>query len=526
MTPTPWTDGRRLVPRWRSLAATLASLELAQPHKKSASTLAAPTDADYLARLERWQLHPSLVTAAELLEASIVAGREKDAVNAARRLIQIDKSATPLIHAQAAAVLSRQGHADEVPSVDQQRLTAQSPRQFTHLYPRDPMAWVELALHQVSANHIEAAQRSMRRAIALSPGNRHVLRSAARLYLHAGEPDRAHDILVRNPATKEDPWLIAAEIALAEVAERDPRFVKLGSRMLEDRAVAPRQLTELAGSIATEDYLNGNRRKARRNFEISMRDPTGSALAQGEWATIQTGSELVSAARLCTTLEAAEATAFHLHRVADFTRIPATCWEWAASDTFSIRPFEFGASTAGLLDEHETAMKLAAAGLKIRPAASSLLNAMAFSLASTGRVSEAADHLMRIRLHERDTSRYVTAANWGLVAFRAGDVPTGREMYRVAVEGFGKLNRADLSARAQIYLAREAILAKLGDAEALLNAAKKAAKAVTDAENDHILRTIEGIQHPAAALTPRRQAQTVIATFPNGERKTFVIPAK
>lgn len=59
---------------------------------------------------------------------------------------------------------------------------------------------------------------------------------------------------------------------------------------------------------------------------------------------------------------------------------------------------------------------------------------------------------------------------------------TAREMYRVAIDGFVKLNRADLSARAQSYLAREAIIAKLADAESLLNAAKKAVGAVTEAD--------------------------------------------
>ena len=522
MIPTPWTEGRRLVPRWRGFAATLASLELAQPPKEGPSVAVAATDPDYLTRLERWRLHPSLVTAAELLEASIVAGCERDALAAARRLIEVDRNATPLIHAQAAAVLDRQDGSSQA----HRGRAGRSPRHLVRLNPRDPMAWVELALRQVSTNNVDAARHSMRVARAMAPENRHVLRSAARLYLHAGRPDQAHDVLVRNPATSADPWLMAAEIAIAEVAGRNPRFVKIGQRMLGNRAYAPRQLTELAGSIATDEYLSGNRRMARRNFEFSMRDPTGSALAQGEWAAIQTGSEFVSMSRLEKTLEAAEARAFHHHRTADFARIPSICREWAGLDVFSIRPFEFGSSTAGVLGDHAVAMELAAGGLKIRPAAPSLLNAMAFSLASTGRVDEAVACLQRIRGDDDGPSRCVTAANWGLVAFRSGDEPTGRNMYRRAVEGFERLHRPDLAARARLYLAREVIAAGALDATGILAEAKAATKKVPEAENDHILRTIEGAAHPLPIPVRPREPKVVVATFPNGEQMKFLIRPK
>lgn len=522
MIPTPWTDGRRLVPRWRGFAATAASLELAQPAKVGSSVAGAADDTDYIARLERWRLHPSLITAAELLEASIVAGSERDAIDAARRLIEVDKNATPLIHAQAVAVLGRHEGQPQARRTDANR----SPRHLVRLNPRDPMAWVELALRQVSTNHVDAARHSMRVARALAPENRHVLRSAARLYLHAGRADQAHDVLVRSPATPSDPWLMAAEIAVAEVAGRNPRFVKAGQRMLGNRAFAPRQLTELAGSIATDEFLSGNRKMAKRNFEFSMRDPTGSALAQGEWAAIQTGSEFVSTASLDSTLEAAEARAFHLHRTAAFALIPSICREWAGLDVFSIRPYEFGTSTAGVLGDHASAMELAADGLKIRPSAPSLLNAMAFSLASTERADEAITFLQRIRGDDDGPSRCVTAANWGLVAFRSGDEVTGRDMYRRAIEGFEKLQRPDLAVRARLYLTREVIAAGAEDAEAMLREARTAAKKIPDAENDYILRVIDGVAQPAVVQVRRREPKVVVATFPNGEQMKFPINPK
>jgi Tfp pilus assembly protein PilF len=524
--PVIWTRGRRLVPRWRSLGSTLASLELASPRKAGVS--AEPiSNVDYLARLERWTLHPSLVTAAELLEIAIIDGREKDALNAARRLVQIDKNATPLIHAQAIAVLRRNGLDNEIPVRLLDTAPAPAARHFTRLHPKDPLAWVELALRQVVAGHSPAARHSMRIALALAPNDRHVLRSAARLYLHDGEPERAHDLIARNAATKGDPWLMAAEIALAEVAKRDPRFQKLGLRTLDDRNLSARQITELAGSVGTEEFLNGSRKKSRRSFELSMNDPTGSSLAQGEWASQEIGSELVSDARLQTTLEAAEAQAFHRHRLGAYEDVPELCWKWADADSFSIRPFEFGSAIAGMLQDHEAALKLAEKGLAMRPGTPGLLNAMAFSLASSGEPERAAEQLIKINLNESDYVYFLTAANWGLVAFRSGYPARGRELYNRAVEGFNKLGRADLAARAKIYLAVEAIRAQEVDGPALLAEATKAAVAVKHDENAFILERLAATlggddvpKHtPSANLSPRR----VVATFPPGRGEAFLI---
>lgn len=529
MTPAVWTAGRRLVPRWRSLRATLTSLELAQPKPMLSSkvaTAAPAPDPDFLARLERWQLHPSLVTAAEFLEAAIVEGDEKVAVSAARQLIQVDKNAAPLIHAQAASVLVRHGYGDEVPREIQFESMPYSPRHGTRMHPRDPLAWVELALRQVSRGHADAAKRSMRVALAIAPSNRHVLRSAARLFLHADTADRAHDLILRNPATKYDPWLIAAEIALAEVAKRSPRFHKQGQRMLEDRSGSARQLTELAGAIATDEYLNGSRKKARRNFAFSMLNPTGSALAQGEWASIQTGMEVVSESNLSTTPEAAEARAFHLHRIGDYASVPEVCIEWSKGDSFSIRPFSFGSSLAGLVGNHDAAIELAQKGLALRPDTVGLLNAMAFSLASMDRPSEAAEFLLKVPTGVGGSLRCLTLANWGLIAFRSGDTNLGQRMYQEAIDGFSKLARPDMVARARIYLAREAVAAKIEGADRILVEAKQAAKGMKHDENDFVLRQIEGLA-PAAVRAARSSTvpapKTVIATFPSGEKQTFLI---
>ncbi len=505
------TQGRRLVPRWRSLSATLDSQELAVPAMRSRNTLDEPVGSDFLTRLERWRLAPDLISAAELVEAAIVEGRENDAVAAARRLVTIDNTAAPLIRQQAAALLVRTGHGEEVPS-DAVVRPSQSiqPRHYTRLHPRDPLAWVELSLHQTIGGHSTAAGRSMAIALALAPHNRHVLRSAARLYLHQNDPERAHDLVARNDATRRDPWLIASEIALAEVADRRSKFLKTGLIMLEQKDLPARQVTELAGAVGTQELLSGNRKRAKKNFAQSLRDPTGNSLAQGEWAASDLGSDLVPLARLRSTLESSEALAFHLHRMGHFKYVPSVCTTWAKADPFSIRPYEFGTATAGFIEQYETAAWLALKGLELRPHAPSLLNAAAFALASGGRFEEAKAMLERIGALQDEWWRHFASANRGLLAFRTGDEISGVASYREAIDGLAKAGHSEMSARARVYLAREAVLAGSANAGEFLDQAKTAMVPHRNARETMLtLKRVEQLIEQRSSIPP---AKTLIDT--------------
>jgi tetratricopeptide (TPR) repeat protein len=354
----------------------------------------------------------------------------------------------------------------------------------------------------------------MKVALSLAPHNRHVLRSAARLFLHDNDPERAHDIIARNAATKQDPWLIASEIALAEVAGRSPRFFKQGVRMLDEKEARPRHLTELAGSVGTEELLNGSRKKSRKAFAQSMIDPTGSALAQGEWAAPRLGEDIIPVSRLNTTLEAWEAIAFHLYRTGSFHAVPDTCWSWADADPFSIRPYEFGAATSGFIEDYESAIALANRGLEIRPQAPGLLNAAAFALGSLGRVEEAEEALDRVGQLSENGWRYLVAANRGLLTFRKGDEAGGTELYQHAIEGFARIGAPELSARARIYLAREAFIIGSAAAPELLSEARAAMKPFEKTETMLTLRRVEAFARGETEQVPGKLKQTARPSTP------------
>jgi len=492
MNITGWQT-RLLVPRWRSLAMTTASGELgsvsAPPRPVSART-----NQDFLVHLERWQLSPALITAAELIEAAILAAREKDAIAAARLILDDQSNAAPLLKAQAASLLLRAGLGEDVPEQHRKKdpLDGTKTRRMLRLHPRDGLAWVELAFAQTVAGHPRSAEKSMDVALKLSPHNRHVLRSASRLYLHLGFKDKAHDLLARNAATRTDPWLVAAEIALAAVAERNPRFYKAALGLLDNTSFSPHHLTELAGAAGTQELFAGSRKKAKRLFLQSVIAPTGSSLAQAEWATPSLGVEIIEKHKASTATEPYEADAFHLYREGRFSEVPASCENWAKVEPFSIRPFEFGSIAAGNAELFDKAIDLAGEGLRRRPTSPRLLNSFAFALASLDRVSEAAEALRKVSLEEVEPQfKFLTLANMGLMSFREGKLEDGVRFYREAIEGFAKTGFRQSSATARVYLAREGLKANLPNAKQLVNEAQEAMRSFPAIEASRLLRKIQ-----------------------------------
>jgi Tfp pilus assembly protein PilF len=492
VTPNGW-QSRRLVPRWRTLAETVASGELALPRGGAEVGVREFTGA-MASRLERWRLTPDLVRAAELVETAIMEGREQDGVEAAKHLLSEGTTAAPLVKEQAISLLTRLGRGGDIPQkyAAPAETAKKSIRGLLELNPTDALNWVDLAFLQTVGGHAEAAARSMAVALQLAPNNRHVLRSAARLYLHRGDPGAAHELLLKNSATPFDPWLMAGEIALSELADKSPKFFKSATRWLSDSGLPARQLSELAGAAATIELVDGSRKRSKRLFVQSVADPTGSALAQAEWATPSLGVEIVEPDRLQSTAEPFEAEAFHLYREAKFLDVAAACDKWSEVDPVSIRPFEFGSTSAGHAQDLKVAEDMARRGLKKRPSSPLLLNCLAYALASSDRPDEAAEYLRKVKLpNEEAKLAILTKANWGLIEFRRGNHDEGTSYYRAAIDEYSKEGFKIASAHARVYFAREALRAELPNAPKLLSEAQSAMKPFGNTEAVGVLRELE-----------------------------------
>ena len=473
MISPPLSQRRLLVPRWRSLCVTLSSDELAAPCRAGALQAESPHLPDLGRKIKDWSLEPGLITAGEVVGACLVEAQEYRGVNAAMFLTSSTTTPTSFLRHMAEITLERAGTQTGSPQVSKQSVQVEKAlwRQRTRLYPMNALAWVELALHDVIVGKKKSARRHMLTALKFAPDNRHVLRSASRLFLHLGDPERAYDIIERSHGVESDPWLMAAEVAIAELVNRKPQFVIKGRRMVADDSYDAGQITELAGAIGTLELSDGRRKRARDLFRKSLQSPTGSALAQAEWASPQIGLEPIPLGQLESMKEAEEAKVFHFLREEQFEKIPQACVAWSRAEPYSARPYEHASGASCMIGNHKETLDSTEKGLRIRGKSEILLNNRAFALIHVGRLAEADAALMNIQ-KESEKSWFVREANLGLLAMRQGRYSVGRAFYETAIRGFRRLDNERWSAVAAMFCAREAALAGMEDSATLVREAR------------------------------------------------------
>ncbi len=492
MISSPWTRRRLLIPRWRSLSLTLSTDELAAPHLTTTASHAASSSSNLRDKLALWKLHPSVVTAGEVVEAALVEAKESATIAPAKFLLSVNSSATEPLRQIAALSLMRAGL--------QEHITAERPvspqiekrewRRKTRMHPLNALAWVELSLHEVINGKKKGAKRAMMVALQLAPNNRHVLRSASRLFLHLGDSEQAYDTIARSHATVVDPWLIAAELSFAKLAKRQPKYFSQGRRIVTSDGLMPRQITELAGAIGTLELIGGHRKKARDFFLKSVEDPTGNALAQAEWVSPSLGFELVTKGSLASKTEAEEANVFHLVNIEKFSEVPSLCERWLNVERYSIRPYEIASSATTLTEDHVRTVDFAQRGLKIQPDSAILLNNYAFALAHL-RQFDQAERLLRGIGSDKGINWLISKANQGLVAMRRGKHDLGLALYLEAINGFHQQQKTRSADIARIYLAREAALAAIPRADSLVKSARKANSRLKTDTYNHVMERAE-----------------------------------
>lgn len=465
MISSPAGAARNVVPRWRSLRRTIESRELAFPAVLGAFTPVRLFSYEFRERLEGWRREPSVVTAAELVEVAIIEGNEREAIAAAHALVSEHWSPTSLVRDQALRLLERQGEVQ--PSDDgyedsnpERRL--HDWRRRTREHPFDALAWVELARLYVAFGSRAEAIRAMIVARQLAPTNRHVIRSAARMFLHLHRPDLAHEFLRRCEMTRHDPWLCAAEIAIAAHREKPSTFFKSGVALVESEKMRPHQINELAAAIGTTLLKDGNRKRGKRMMARSLADPTGNTLAQAEWITQVLHEPVLEPVSLRMrsdpNADANEAKALHFFNLGDFGNAYKSAQLWIAEEPFSNRAYVAGVTAASAEELFDQTIRLADRGLKYDPHSTAILGNKVFALASIGRVDEA-ERVLEMIPHDDGVVTHVAEANRGLIAFRRGLNDIGIQQYRLAIAGFRRANDVRHEGIALSYLAREAVRA-------------------------------------------------------------------
>jgi len=480
---------RRLLPRWQPSAVSIAQGDLRPLISRKPRMI---EDEHFEARKIEWEATHSLEVAAELVASAIVLGRIDEAIPAARLLAEAasDVPATLREMARDALTVEPQvlAHRHHRPrELARHSIYSEVSRIRHHLTanPRDAYAWVDIGRLYTTLGQFEKARHAIDVARAIAPEDRFVLRAAARFFVHAGDAEIAERMLNRAHATRRDPWLMSAEIAVSQVLGRSPRTASLAARALKEDAWTPHSSSELSGSFATLLMEEGATHKARGFFRQSLRDPTENAIAQAQWAAGQTRG-LVIPHELLSHPKGYEARALHDTLVGDWDSAIENCWDWVAYEPTSSRPMQLGSYVASVArEDSETILEFTARGLAAEPRDPTLLNNRAVGLVYANRVTEAAEILYGLVIEK--TSEEIQPALYattGLIFFRTGVIESGRVFYERAIAHPYSRRDGRCYALALWHLAREEVRAQTEQVDAAIARAEKASKDIKLAELD------------------------------------------
>jgi len=491
---------RRILPRWRTSgsAAQSADLMATKPLRVSATD-----DGSHLREARyAFEREPSIGNAADLISAASMVGETVAAEQAAVFVLANKNQAPQTLLALAHSLLDEPVAPNEVSLVGTRSngTVIAHTRTLLRLHTDNPVLWSDMARHYASHGNRREAKRCMSVALQLAPNHRWMLRIATRFMVHSGDAEEAHRRLVQHPRTPKDPWLIAAELATAQVAQRPPKFWRQGNDFIKLSGVAPLHMSELATAVGMFELEAGEAKKARRLVELALRDPTENTLAQVSWA--RENKHLRGASGLNDlvqhTSNAFEAD-FRLRGLSgDLLGAKAAGERWACDEPFAARPITGLAFIASIFDDYDQTIELAE---KIRLLDGSIdsnleMNTL-FSRMSSNRLSMEKDRreietiYTRLMTFTEEKNAFHAMANLALWHYRFGQVSVGAALYQKAITILEKRGTIESAALAATFAAREAILARQPGAQVLLEQAKVLAKRSNSAFAEFYLRKLD-----------------------------------
>lgn len=468
MSLLPDRTQRRIVPRWRASGAAAAAREFTSVKGAPRATSSSADQAG--AAFKAFQDDRSVGSAAEALAESLLEGDKEAAKTAANFIVQ-----NPLGAPVALLTLAR-GTTGELSTISAIASEVATTRALLKLSPRNPVLWSDMARHYASQGEKQRAHRCMGTALQLAPDHRWMLRTASRFFIHQEDPAAAHRLLSMHPRTKNDPWLIAAELACAHVAGRTPKFWKTANEIVRFDRYAPLHMSELATAVGMMELESGNRKQARKLVEKGLIAPTENTLAQVLWAKERKhlGDGLAKLDMLIRSMDDAYEAEFKLClQRGDLPAALNACKKWISDEPFAARPRHEITYVASLLDDHDLTFRTSDKVLRVdgQMSVGLELNRI-FAKLSSDKLKHDKDteeiHRLEVRLRQLKEQPGAVAvhatANMALLNYRFGSAGAGRALYRSAVELARKSEGLESAAHAAMFAAREALLA--GEPEA------------------------------------------------------------
>ncbi len=500
-------DERRVVPRWREFGAAVSAGELRTAH---GAQRAHGRERLLEKRRREWASSKDVATASELVSLAVVLERPDIAEDAAEFLAH-SRDAPEMLRNSGVVLLD--GHLDmQMAAQSDDRLKIAHLRGLLRRWPRNAVAWAQLALLYCRLGLNEKAQRCLNVALALGSTNRYVLRSAARFFVHRKDPGQAGYLLRESGRGEFDPWILAAEISVRHISGRPSSLVRAGSKLLASRRFLPSATAELAASLGTVEIERGSRRSARRMFELSAVEPNDNVRAQLLWLKIRHGEDVFRESVVTMGAYDHEARALAYRRTKNWKAAIQKCTDWGLDEGFSSRPFRLGSFVAiEALGDGPCAVEMANAGLQVNGGDGVLLNNLAVGLALQGKVRRA-ERALRSAFEasgESQNSQITLTATEGLVAYRKGEVCRGRACYAKAIRQARRDRDVWAARRAFLYMCMEELTAGTSECRLLAESATRVGSTAMVPEMEPFRARIESAlaEHLEGAIVDSRQSE-------------------
>jgi len=459
---------RRVIPNWRSFSRTLNLGELRYP--KNISESKDKTNLSIEDYLLDWEGSKSVSVAGDLISAAFVNGfiDNEKVKEAAKYILKNKKKATDSLVSIVQIILESTSKdpknnffIKKFKNFDPSdcHIKINKYKKLINNYPYNPIVYVDLSRLYLVLGLEKKSIKNMKIALHLAPGNRFVLRAAARLFSHFKQLEYIHDLIRKSELVNIDPWITSTEIALATILDKRSKLIKTGQSMINSSNYAWSSLTELASSIGTLEFLNGNRKKAKKYLKMAIISPNENSLAQIEW--INNRDLLLDINPSDYNINNNyEALALHKYLNQDYKTAFNHCEEWFCDLPFSKRPVLFGSYIAGsLLDKQRDAIEFLQAGFCSNPRDAEIINDLAYYLAIENKIQNAEKYMNQITdISDISTNTTIClTATQGLIFFRKGKISEGIDLYEKAIVSAKSSNNNHFIWLAKLNFARELI---------------------------------------------------------------------
>lgn len=507
---------RRLVPRWRKTKVALEMPEATFNTSRAKSGLALESS-NLDQAIAAWKSSPTTGLLGDILSYSIDPTLERQIID----LILADKSlrsfATPtqLHFIQQLSSVDSEDHESPYDLGSMRanlevcnpfvRKEVANLRSALRANPNNPLALLDLAQFQLAGGQKKRAERTLSSALSLSPDSRIALRTLARLHVHNSEPEKAHALISKHLRTAFDPWLMATEIALAEVADLPSKFAKRGFKFVRDKEASPAHFSELAGALGSSELKAGNVRRGRDMFRLALLAPNDNVMAQAVTNQNVLGLDLSAPQQKTALISAHEAQTIMAWNSLDCDNAELHGLVWHQEEPFSSRPLQFLTSLYAAQRNYQAASTLARRGLLSDPKDPSLIANLAYVSACMGNAETSERLLYKLISFKQPRYIGVALATAGLMAMQEQSWDVGDEFYETAMRLFRARREFVFEALCCAYFARSATDTNHPNRAAILDQATALYAKHPSADAAVVLRLLDLNVQPALDLRGRRR---------------------